>query len=68
MTIEEMLKEFHKVLKTPDEDILRLPFGNSDPDEVINWIINLSDEDFSTLMKTPIVNQAKIYYKKFREN
>ena len=68
MSIEEMLKELHEVLNIPKDEILKLPFGNSNPEDVINWIINLSDEDFSTLMKTPIVNQAKIYYKKIREN
>ena len=68
MSIEEMLKELHEVLNIPEEDILKLPFGNSNPDDVIDWIINLSDEDFNVLMQTPIINQAKAYYKKLREN
>ena len=68
MKVEEMLKELHEVLNIPKDEILKLPFGNSNPEDVMDWIINLRDEDFNVLMQTPIVNQAKIYYKKIREN
>ena len=35
--------------------------------DVIKNVFNLSDEDFSLLMKTPIINQAKMYYTKIRK-
>ena len=44
-----------------------LPFGNANPYDVIDWIINLNDEDFSLLMQTPIIVQAKIHYTKIRK-
>ena len=66
MEIEEMLHELHKAVKTPNDEILCLPFGNSSPNEVIDWLVNLSDEDFEVLMKTPIIIQAKAYYRKIR--
>ena len=66
MEVEEMLHKLHEVIKVPDNEIMALPFGNSNPNEVIDWIINLSDEDFEVLMETPIINQSKIYYKTIR--
>ena len=66
MEIEEMLHELHKAVKTSDDEIMCLPFGNSSPNEVIDWLINLSNEDFEMLMKTPIIVQAKVYYRKIR--
>ena len=45
---------------------MALPFGNSSPYEVIDWIVNLSDADFNILMKTPIIIQAKAFYKNLR--
>jgi len=65
--IEEMLYKLYDVVKTPHDDVMILPFGNSKPEEVISWIVNLNDEDFSLLMKTPIINQAKMYYTKIRK-
>ena len=66
MNVNDMLKELHKAVNVPDNEVMALPFGNSNPDEVISWIVSLSDEDFSLLMKTPIINQAKEYYKNVR--
>ena len=65
--IERMLYELYDVVKTPHDDVMILPFGNSQPEDVINWLVNLSDEDFSYLMKTPIINQAKMFYTKVRK-
>jgi hypothetical protein len=65
--IERMLYELYDVVKTPHDDVMILPFGNSSPEEVVNWLVNLSDEDFSLLMKTPIINQAKMFYTKVRK-
>ena len=45
--IEEMLYKLYDVVKTPHDDVMILPFGNSKPEEVITWIVNLNDEDFS---------------------
>lgn len=64
---KDMLKELRKVVKTPEGECMVLPFGNADPYDVIDWIVSLSDEDFSDLMKTPIIVQAKIGYTKMRE-
>jgi len=66
MKVEEMLHKLHEVVKTPDDEIMVLPFGNSNPNEVIDWLINLSDEDFQLLMETPIIIQAKAFYKSIR--
>ena len=66
MKVEEMLHKLHEVVKTPDDEIMVLPFGNSSPNEVIDWIVNLSDSDFIVLMKTPIIIQAKAFYKNIR--
>ena len=66
MEIEEMLHKLHEVVKTPDDEIMVLPFGNSNPNEVIGWIVNMSDEDFEVLMKKPIIIQAKANYRKIR--
>lgn len=65
--IEEMLYRLYDVVKTPHDDVMILPFGNSEPEEVIKWLDNLSDEEFSLLMKTPIINQAKHFYSKIRK-
>ena len=51
MEIEEMLHELHKAVKTSDDEIMCLPFGNSSPNEVVDWLVNLSDEDFITYME-----------------
>lgn len=66
MSVDEMLHELHEVVSTPDDEIMVLPFGNSNPNEVISWLIGLSDEEFELLMKTPIIIQAKVYYRKIR--
>lgn len=66
MKVEEMLHKLHEVVKTPDDEIMVLPFGNSNPNEVIDWLINLSDEEFQLLMETPIIIQAKAFYKSIR--
>ena len=66
MKVEEMLHKLHEVVKTPDDEIMALPFGNSSPYEVIDWIVNLSDADFNILMKAPIIIQAKAFYKNLR--
>ncbi len=68
MSVDEMLHELHKVVKTPDDEIMVLPFGNSTPHEVISWLQSLSDKEFELLMKTPIIIQAKVYYRKIRTN
>ena len=67
VTVDDMLKRLYKVVKTDEKDIMVLPFGNANKYEVIDWIINLSDEEFDVLLKTPIIVQAKIFYKKVRE-
>ncbi len=64
---KDMLKELREIVKTPEGECMVLPFGNADPYDVIDWIVNLNDEDFSDLMKTPIIVQAKIHYTKIRE-
>lgn len=66
MSVDEMLHELHEVVNTPDDEIMVLPFGNSNPNEVISWLISLSDDEFELLMKTPIIIQAKVYYRKIR--
>ena len=63
---KDMLKELYRVVKTPVGECMILPYGNAEPMEVIDWIVNLSDEDFDELMNTPIIAQAKIFYKKIR--
>lgn len=50
----ELLKEWEKVVRKGKK-------------ETEKWIISLSDEDFNTLTKTPIIVQAKTHYKKIRE-
>ena len=67
MTVDEMVHELHKVVKTPDDEIMILPFGNAKPNDVIRWIINLSNEDFDVLLHTPIIAQAKIHYCNIRK-
>ena len=66
MSVDEMLHELHEVVNTPDDEIMVLPFGNSNPNEVISWLISLSNDEFELLMKTPIIIQAKVYYRKIR--
>ena len=61
-----MMHELHEIVKTPDDEIMVLPFGNNDPHEVISWIIGLSDDEFDVLMQLPIIIQAKVYYRKIR--
>ena len=63
---KDMLQELRKIIKTPSNECMILPYGNAKPNEVINWIKNLSEENFNDLMKTPIIVQAKIFYKKIR--
>ena len=62
-----MLQKLRKVTKTPYPEIMCLPYGNGNPDEVIDWIVNLSDEDFHLLMQTPIIIQAKMFYTNIRK-
>ena len=63
---KDMLEELHKIVKTPSNECMVLPYGNADPEDVIYWIYKLSDEEFDDLMKTNIIIQAKIFYKKVR--
>lgn len=66
MTSDEMMNELHEIVKTPDDEIMVLPFGNSDPREVTSWLIGLSDDEFDVLMQLPIIIQAKVFYRKIR--
>ena len=54
MKKDELLKNWENVVRKGKE-------------ETEKWILSLSDEDFNTLTKTPIIVQAKIHYKKLRE-
>lgn len=54
MKKDELLKKWEKVVRKGKEATEK-------------WIISLSDEDFNTLTKTPIIVQAKIHYKQIRE-
>ena len=65
--VEEMLYRLYDTVKTPHDEIMILPFGNSKKEEVISWLISLTDEEFSLLMKTPIIIQAKAYYTNIRK-
>ena len=67
METGHMLHRLREIVKTPHPEVMILPFGNGKPEEVIEWIVNLSDEEFDLLMKTPIIVQAKIHYTKIRE-
>ena len=67
VTVDEMLKRLYKVVKTDESDIMVLPFGNANKYDVLDWIINLSDEEFKVLLKTPIIIQAKMFYQKVRD-
>ena len=49
VTVDEMLKRLYKVVKTDEKDIMVLPFGNANKYDVLDWIINLSDEEFNVL-------------------
>ena len=68
MDTNDMLNRLREVVKTPYPEGMILPFGNGKPEEVINWLNGLSDEEFDLLMKTPIIVQAKIFYTKIRKN
>ena len=65
--VEVMLYRLYDVVNTPHDDVMILPFGNSKPEGVIKWLDELSDEEFSLLMKTPIIHQAKHFYTKVRK-
>ena len=65
--VEVMLYRLYDAVKTPHDDVMILPFGNSKPEEVIKWLDKLSDEEFMLLMKTPIISQAKSFYTKIRK-
>ena len=67
MKADEMLKRLREIVKTPHPEVMILPFGDAKPEEVIEWIVNLSDEEFCELMQTPIIVQAKIFYTKIRK-
>jgi hypothetical protein len=67
MTSNEMLLRLRKTIKTPEPEIMALPYGNGKPQEVIDWILSLSDEEFSLLMQTPIIIYAKMFYSKIRK-
>ena len=67
MGTEYMLHRLREIIKTPHPEVMILPFGNGKPEEVIEWIVNLSDEEFCELMQTPIIVQAKIFYTKIRK-
>lgn len=54
MKKDELLKNWENVVRKGKE-------------ETEKWILSLSDENFNTLTKTPIIVQAKIHYKKLRE-
>ena len=67
MNKKDMLLKLREIVKTPYPEVMILPFGNSSPVEVINWISSLSEEEFNELMKTPIISQAKMFYTKIRK-
>lgn len=67
MTEKDMLIKLHEIVKTPYNECMILPFGNNKPSEVIKWIKELNEEEFNLLMSTPIIVQAKIFYKKLRQ-
>lgn len=64
--MKDMLEELRRVVKTPSNECMILPYGNGKPNDVINWVKGLNEEDFNNLMKTGIIVQAKIFYKKLR--
>lgn len=37
-------------------------------EEMEKWILSLSDEEFEEFVQIPIIVQAKIHYKKLRED
>ena len=65
--VEVMLYRLYDVVNTPHDDVRILPCGNRKPEEVLKWLDELSDEEFSLLMKTPIIHQAKHFYTKVRK-
>ena len=42
--VKEMLVKLHEVVKTPVDEVMVLPFGNSRTEENISWIDSLSDD------------------------
>ena len=48
---KDMLKELYKIVKTPYDEGMILSYGNARSIDVVNWIVELSDEDFEELMK-----------------
>ena len=67
MEVDMMLLKLREITKTPDPEIMVLPYGNNNPEEVISWIASLSDEEFCLLMQTPIIFQAKKFYNDIRK-
>ncbi len=67
MAQKDILLKLREIVKTPHPECMILPFGNSPPEEVIKWIISLSDKEFDELMNSPIIVQAKIFYTKIRK-
>ena len=65
--VKKMLVRLHEAVKTPVDEVMVLPFGNSRPEEVISWLDSLNDYEFFLLMKTPIIIQAKHFYTELRK-
>lgn len=61
-------KNFINALNCKGYEILILPYGNAKPEQVNNFILSLTDEEFDLLMKNNIVIQAKIFYSKLRKS
>ena len=55
MNKDELFEEYNKVISKGKE-------------KTEKWILSLSDEEFDTFTQIPIIVQAKIHYKKKREN
>ena len=54
MNKHEVFEKYNEVVKKGKE-------------ETEKWILSLSDDEFKLLCEYPIIVQAKIYYKKLRE-
>lgn len=54
MNKKEVFEKYNEVVKKGKE-------------ETEKWILSLSDEEFKLLCEYPFIVQAKIYYKKIRE-
>lgn len=54
MNKQEVFEKYSEVVKKGKE-------------ETEKWILSLSDEEFKLLCEYPFIVQAKIYYKKIRE-